>query len=403
MQGVLRAAAWANTVGDVADIRRVDRRQPPRHGLGHAGVLQGRKPSRSQRAVACGEQAAHHRWRTGRSLDALFVSCRQACCQVGRGRLPWDPVHPRGPVRGETPQRPFPHRPIPVMGARGARHVGRRRCLRGEPFPSPRDGRRARRLWPLSCLGSARTPGFPCAAPGPLDGVGSLACRPLCFPRARLPRLVVPGGVLGRVCCGTRCCHRSDAPRRRPHAPPECLRVPACPSVPVVPALCALDRPGGAAGLAGGSCGPAGGSPRRVRRRTAPRCARQEADEALTRSRGLPCPACSGLRPRWPLPCLAESDSAETACPRRDTVRGSHTLGAGILGWFSRAGPRRSHHFRGAIPTLLTCSTRLLTLVSSRQRVSLPGWWLACARGRIFTSWIPSTGFIEEALLESPQ
>ena len=49
---------------------------------------------------------------------------------------------------------------------------------------------------------------------------------------------------------------------------------------------------------------------------------------------------------------------------------------------------------------MLTCSTRLLTFVSSRQRVSLPGWWLAVALGRIFTSWITSTDFIEDALLE---
>jgi len=77
--------------------------------------------------------------------------------------------------------------------------------------------------------------------------------------------------------------------------------------------------------------------------------------------------------------------------------------GSGILGWLSLAGPRLSNNFRGSIQTLLTCSTRLLTFVSSRQRVSLPGRWLACALGRIFTSWITSTDFIEEAILESQQ
>ena len=75
--------------------------------------------------------------------------------------------------------------------------------------------------------------------------------------------------------------------------------------------------------------------------------------------------------------------------------------GSGILGWLSLAGPRLSNNFRGSIQTLLTCSTRLLTFVSSRQRVSLPGWWLAVALGRIFTSWITSTDFIKEAILES--
>src|SRR5687767_14831905 len=123
---------------------------------------------------------------------------------------------------------------------------------------------------------------------------------------------------------------------------------------------------------------------------------RQEAEEALTSSRGSPVSACSGLRPRWPLPRLAESDGAETAFQRRETGRGSHTRGAGLLGGVSLAGPRLSHTFRGSIQTLLTCSTRLLTCVSSRQRVSLPGRWRACALGRIFTSWITSTAFIED-------
>ena len=47
------------------------------------------------------------------------------------------------------------------------------------------------------------------------------------------------------------------------------------------------------------------------------------------------------------------------------------------------------------------CSTRLLTFVASRQRVSLPGWWLAVALGRMCTSWITSTDFIEDASLDS--
>ncbi len=71
--------------------------------------------------------------------------------------------------------------------------------------------------------------------------------------------------------------------------------------------------------------------------------------------------------------------------------------------WLSLAGPRLANNFRGSIQTLLTCSTRLLTFVSSRQRVSLPGWWLAVALGRTFTSWIASTDFIEVASLESQQ
>ena len=87
----------------------------------------------------------------------------------------------------------------------------------------------------------------------------------------------------------------------------------------------------------------------------------------------------------------------------RETVRGSHTHGAGVRGWLSLAGPRLSHHFRGSIPTLLTCSTRLLTFVASRQRVLLPGWGLAVALGRTCTSWRASTDCIEVAILESQQ
>ena len=75
----------------------------------------------------------------------------------------------------------------------------------------------------------------------------------------------------------------------------------------------------------------------------------------------------------------------------------------GAWGGFSLAGPRLAHNFRGALPTLLPCSTRLLTCVSARQRVLLPGWWLAFALGRTCTSWRASTDFIEVASLEFQQ
>src|SRR5262245_28761829 len=129
-------------------------------------------------------------------------------------------------------------------------------------------------------------------------------------------------------------------------------------------------------------------------------------------NRGVSCHLCNDVVPSffkklpqkgWPPPCLAHSDGADTAFQRPETVRGSHTQGSGILRWLSLAGPRLSNNFRGSLQTLLSCSTRFLTFVSSRQRVSLPGWWLAFAPGRIFTSWITSTGFIEEAILKSPQ
>jgi hypothetical protein len=181
---------------------------------------------------------------------------------------------------------------------------------------------------------------------------------------------------------------------------PSRSRLSLCPCRPRV-VLDGSARRGG--GPFRGSFGHAVDSPQSPWRCTAPRLSRQEAAEALTSPRALPLPACSGLRPRWPLPCLAASDSADTACQRTETVRGSHTHGAGVRGWLSLAGPRRSNNFRGSLPTLLTCSTRLLTFVASRQRVVLPGWWLAGALGRTCTSWGASTAFIEVANLESQQ
>ena len=69
----------------------------------------------------------------------------------------------------------------------------------------------------------------------------------------------------------------------------------------------------------------------------------------------------------------------------------------------SRMGPRLSNNFRGSIHTPSTCLPRLPTFVSAGRRVRLPGWWLAFAHGRIFTSWIATTGFIQGATLESQQ
>src|SRR6266571_5229927 len=89
----------------------------------------------------------------------------------------------------------------------------------------------------MSRLGSEMTPGFTFAAPGPTDGSGSLAYRHRCLPRTRLLRLAVPRSMLVCACSGTHCYPRYYDPLRLPHALPEFLRVPACPSVPVVPAF----------------------------------------------------------------------------------------------------------------------------------------------------------------------
>src|SRR4029453_8238964 len=198
----------------------------------------------SRRTTGCGQYVSL----TSFSCNAPGWVSRLAlyACHVTRAT-------PRGTFRVEALTRPVQHRHIQVMGERGDRHVGRLLCLRSDPFQSQRDGHRARSPLALSCLGAEMTPGVACAAPGPMDGVGSLASQHRRLLRARLPRLAVPRGVLVRVCHGNRRCPRSYAPLRLPHAPPKFLRVPACPSVPVVPAFWWMDRPGGAAGLSGGA------------------------------------------------------------------------------------------------------------------------------------------------------
>ena len=69
----------------------------------------------------------------------------------------------------------------------------------------------------------------------------------------------------------------------------------------------------------------------------------------------------------------------------------------------SLTGPQLKNNFRGSIQTPTTRLPRLLTFVSSGQRVRLLGWWLAITRGRTCTSWIASTDFIEAANLEFQQ
>src|SRR4030095_17143781 len=104
----------------------------------------------------------------------------------------------------EALECPSQHRYVQMMGERGERHVGILLCLSCDPFQAQRDGHRARSPWPyrggssLSRLGSEMTPGFAFAAPGPMDGVGSLAYRHLRLSRARLPWLAGPTSALAR-------------------------------------------------------------------------------------------------------------------------------------------------------------------------------------------------------------
>ena len=115
---------------------------------------------------------------------------------------PRHPVHPRGAVRVEAPERVCQHRHVQMMGERGERHLGVLLCLSSDPFQSQRDGQRARSPLPLSCHGSEMTPGVAFAAPGPMDGGGSLASRSRGFRRTRVFRLAMSGDVFVCGCWG---------------------------------------------------------------------------------------------------------------------------------------------------------------------------------------------------------
>jgi hypothetical protein len=164
-----------------------------------------------------------------------------------------------------------------------------------------------------------------------------------------------------------------------------------------------MDRPGGAAGLSNGSFGHAVDSPRSVHLRAVPRLL----DRTLMRLSRVP-----GLS-LWQHDRAYDPGGLRLVSPvTTGQILRSSALKLSALptpeaqvswGWLSLAGPRLANNFRGSIPTLLPCSTRLLTFVSARQRVLLPGWWLAVALGRTCTSWRTSTDFIEDASLESPQ
>jgi hypothetical protein len=176
-------------------------------------------------------------------------------------QAPRDPVHAWGAARVEAPEGVLQHRHVQMVGERGKRHIGIGPCLSGDPFQSQRDRHRARSPWPLSRLASVMTPGVAFAAPGPMDGGSSLASRPRGFLRTRVSRLAMPVDMLVCGYWGRWQGHRYYAPLRLPNAHPEILRVPARPSVPIVPAFCTMDRPGGATGLSQGSFDRAVDSP----------------------------------------------------------------------------------------------------------------------------------------------
>ncbi len=94
---------------------------------------------------------------------------------------------------------------------------------------------------------------------------------------------------------------------------------------------------------------------------------------------------------------------ADTAFQRSDAVRVRLGEEQAFHPQLILSGPRLSSNFRGSIQTPPTCFPRLQTIVSSGPRVPLPGWWLAFAHVRTFTSWMTTIDFIEAANLEFQQ
>ena len=136
MQGVMRRAARAATVGQVVEILLLDRLPQHRDGLGHDLLLPGGTPQRTARATALRDEPATHRLRTVRFRAEFGVSGLAVCFQGLRVRAPRHPVHTRSAVRGEAREGAFPQRPIHGMGERGARPLGIFSCLRGDPCQS---------------------------------------------------------------------------------------------------------------------------------------------------------------------------------------------------------------------------------------------------------------------------
>jgi len=148
-------------------------------------------------------------------------------------------------------------------------------------------------------------PGVSFAAPGPADGVGSLAFRRKGLPRRQLLGRLCRAALYVRVIFVCPFRHRYYDPLRLPNVHREILRYPARHSLPVVSAFVAHE----------GSTRRSRGSFRRgalVSRSTptgfSPYCSallETGNDEALPSSRAIHVSAWPALRPRWSLPRLA--------------------------------------------------------------------------------------------------
>ena len=163
-------------------------------------------------------------------------------------------------------------------------------------------------------------PGFSFAAPGPADGVGSLASRRRGLPRRQLlDRLCRTALDVHGFSCPFR--HRYYDPLRLPNVHREILRYPARSLLPAASAFCCtrgIDPaeprafPAGSFGIAVDSHGY---HPALIR------ALRTGNDEALPSSRAILVSAWPALRPRWSLPRLANDAMTDAAFRHVETVR----------------------------------------------------------------------------------
>jgi hypothetical protein len=166
-------------------------------------------------------------------------------------------------------------------------------------------------------------PGVSFAAPGPADGVGSLASRRFGLPRRQLP---------GRLCrraldvpeilvCPFR--HRYYDPLRLPSVRREILRYPARHSLPVASAFAARK---GSTRRSRGPFRPGALVTRSTPTGVTPHCPRVQGQETMRLSQ-VPVKSVSAwpdLRPRWSLTRLAHDATTGAAFRLVETVRVHH-------------------------------------------------------------------------------
>ena len=231
-------------------------------------------------------------------------------------------------------------------------------------------------------------PGVSFAAPGPADGVGSLASRQVGIPRCQL---------FGRLCRTARdirglvsfpFCHHYYDPLRLPNVHREVLRHPARHSLPVASAFSCSQGidPAERTSLSGWELWSRGRLPQ-GRSPHCPRICETGNDEALPSSRAIPVSTWPALRPRWSLVGLANHARRHAAFRLVETVR-VHRLQVRHLPPAYPHGPRLSNNFRGSITHPADLLDLAHDLCLLRPQGSATGLVASLCPGRTSTSWI---------------